>query len=283
MTRPRRDRDRKMIGDCVLAERRKVGSNDYNRALHRLREIDVLIADRFGQIVPPTYLQPFLQVAAFCHPDPHATQAWVQRYAPYVAAQFDEVFEPVRKAMEGRRYNLNLEEAGRILELAFEERQRLHIVTMWAAGMPIKEQRDAAKEEKRKRDRERLAAKRGSKHKPRTEWLSEHQQRPWEAEGISKRTWYYRQKQGIAQVCRAPHKPIAQVCRAPSAQVCRRLENIGDVLQVGRDKRVQTPSIEPTMRDVSSIDHAGSSEEAGQQGPALAPQLDLFGKDDENG
>lgn len=284
MTRPRRERDRKMIGECVLAERRPRTDLSYNRALHRLREIDALIGDRYGQIIPETVLPSFLEVAALCHPDTTATQAWVHRFAPYASPLFTEVFEPVRRAIEGRRYNLNMVDAGALLRLTFDERQRLKIRTMWAADLPIDEQQSAVREAKNKRDRDRLNAKREGKHKPRNEWLAEHNQRPWEAEGIKKRAWYYRQNRQIAQVCRATHKPIAQVCRAASAQVCRGPENTVGVLQGVSDKRVQAPSIEPADEDLSPMtENDLSVMEAGPSRPAVLKQLDLFENEDSDG
>ncbi len=173
MTAPRKARDQKRIGNCILAERRPSrGGNGYSRALHRLVEIDRLIADRFGQFLPPEHLESFLTVAAFCHAAGAAPTGWFQRYAPYALDTFDDVIEPIRRRIEERRWNLNVE-AGQLLALTFDERQRLQIKTMWAADVPVEDKRAVAAA-KKENDRAEKERKRKQKRKPRAVWLAEH-------------------------------------------------------------------------------------------------------------
>lgn len=84
--------------------------------------------------------------------------------------------------------------AGELLELQREERTGLGITTMEAADEPTEERRARKAEEKRDRDRERqIARRRQAGIGPRPAQTTE-MERPWEALGISRRTWFRRQK-----------------------------------------------------------------------------------------
>ena len=266
MTARRRTRDKITVGNCVIAERAGRSTAGYAKALHRLREIDRLIADRHGQFVPVERISDYLAVAAFCHQDTASSLAWMQRYAPSAVAGFDDLFAPVRLEKEGRRWNLSVEDAGARVGLMFEERQRLGITTMWAADMPIAEQKEAIKEAKRERDRTVKAEKRRASRLPRADWLATrtlNRSKPWLAEGIDRATWFRRRKRenatGVSQRAQSVATGVSQT------------ENIGDVPYVVSDQPVAPPALTPEMSDLTS-----SRRRAGSKRPAPNVQLDLF-------
>lgn len=277
MTAQRKSRDKIKVGNCVIAERAGRRSAGYAKALHRLREIDRLIANRHGQFVPVERISGYLAVAAFCHEDAASSLAWVRRYTPAAVAGFDDIFAPVRLEKEGRRWNLSGEDAGARVGLTFEERQRLCISTMWAADMPIAEQKEQIKEAKRERERERIAAKRRAKRLVRTAWLAEHavhRSQPWVSEGISRATWFRRRKPehetGVSRPARNDETGVL-----PQAQRARETgvllpENTFGVPALVSNQPVSTPSIIPEMSDLKS-----PRRRAGFK-PAPNVQLELF-------
>ncbi|MER9306775.1 hypothetical protein [Mesorhizobium sp. M0496] len=278
MTAPRKARDQKKIGKCILAERQAKSRKGYSKALQRLAEVDRLIADRYGQLLPPERLADFLTVATLCLKDAHG---WLNRYAPY-AGDFDTAIDPVKRSIEWRRWNLNVEEAGAKLALTFDERQRLRIVTMWAADLPINEQKAAVAKAKRERERLRIAAKREAK-KPRSEWLADHQierQHPWEAEGISRRTWYRRQQTqdiGTGVLPQARNRSCTGVS-LPAQDIGTGVlltENTFGVLHLISNIPVPTPTIVPAFQDLTS---GMARRVAGPGRPAHPKQLDIFAK-----
>lgn len=271
MTASRKPRDQIKVGNCVIAERRSRARSPYSKALHRLREIDRLIADRFGQFVPAEHLEGFLTVAAFCHGGTtSATLDWCHRFAPYAVLAFDQAFEPIRRRIEGRRWNLNVEEAGRLLALTFDERQRLQIKTMWAADMPVEDQKGAIDRARQERDRLQKAAKRKAKRKPRADWLAEHlthRQQPWKAEGISRATYYRRLKPknetGVSHPAHRNETGVSQI------------ENPSGVLHTVADTLV-SPSIAPDLHDLMTAADTSSRRRAAPRRAAPIGQLDLF-------
>lgn len=176
---------------------RKRSLGDYDRRKHRLREIDTVAKARYGRVLPASAdATPFLTAVAFTANamgvnTQRAVAGWCARFAPHLAARVDDIFPPIRLEVEGRRYDLNADDAADLLGVTFEERQSLSLRTIGACDLTPDAFRVARKEAKRKRDRERLAQKRKAK-RPRSKALM--RVRPWEAEGISRRTWYRRQK-----------------------------------------------------------------------------------------
>ena len=101
-----------------------------------------------------------------------------------------------REAM--RRRNLDKADALAIrLRLTYAERMRLNITTIGACDLDKAGRTRRRKERKRRRDRARAAAKRAARGVvQRTQYLAEclSRVRPWEAEGISRRTWERRRR-----------------------------------------------------------------------------------------
>ncbi|WP_376704189.1 hypothetical protein RQ479_04065 [Mesorhizobium sp. ISC25] len=264
MSSSRTARNQKRIGNCILAERRPRLRGGYSKTLQRLAEVERLIADRYGQFLPLSEVDSFLIVAWKSLKDP---KSWLRRYAPNIV-DVDAVIDPIARSLEWRDWNLNGSDAGTRLQLLVQERQRLRITTMWAADLPIEEQKAAAKAARKERDRVRIAEKRKQERKPREVWLAEHstnRDRPWEAMGIGRRAYYYRLKK--ANCTGVSHLTDADCTRLSP------LENTFGVLDLIDDQSVQSPSLVPTFHDLISD---ASGREAGPSRPARPYQLDMF-------
>lgn len=107
----------------------------------------------------------------------------------FTAAEAAEVIQEARDAPVIR----SADDLGRYLKLDYETRQRLGITTIGSYDADKRERRRRRKE----RDREAKAFKRrqqGAKTRAEYEAASISKAKPWEAEGISRKTWYKRQK-----------------------------------------------------------------------------------------
>jgi hypothetical protein len=93
-----------------------------------------------------------------------------------------------------------------LLDLKYEDRQQLKIFTIGAVDKTKRQRANARKRRKREQDRARKDAKRRERGAPsreqyRAESLS--QTRPWEREGVGRRTWE-RRRERVA-TCSSPH------------------------------------------------------------------------------
>lgn len=111
------------------------------------------------------------------------------------------IISEIHRSREGERpFVMTDVIAGRLLELLREERTGLAITTLEAADESAEARRARKASEKRARDRERQQQVRraaGAVPKPS---VSAEKTRPWEAVGISRRTWFRRQKSADDEV-----------------------------------------------------------------------------------
>jgi hypothetical protein len=107
----------------------------------------------------------------------------------------DEIAEAIEQA-EQRKGLAPADHLAAILGLEYADRQRLAICTIGAVDMTKAKRTIERKERKREKDRIRKAIRRRNRNAlSRSEWLSSNylsRTRPWEQEGISRRTWYRR-------------------------------------------------------------------------------------------
>jgi len=91
--------------------------------------------------------------------------------------------------------------AGELLKLTAEERWACRILTMECVEEPREARQQRVRSEKLDRDRERRRRERlVAGCTPRGPWAaSAEREKPWVAEGVSRRTWYRRQK--VAKAC----------------------------------------------------------------------------------
>lgn len=116
---------------------------------------------------------------------PNRIVSWAAEHVP-VASEADiaVAISEARERNKRRRLMLKAAELGNLLNLTVAERQTLRIRTIRQAGVSDRELKalERAREAERQRKRRRKAGA-----KPRSESLA--QKRPWEAEGISRRTY----------------------------------------------------------------------------------------------
>ena len=192
------------MGKVILLEsRRGKASPAYSRSNHRIREIETIIRSRHGGPVPHTddadaYVQAVAYAYVAINPKKaqRAISSWCATWAPW--AMEDGTIEAALADTEGRKRDLSQYAVAKLLAVRWAERQRLKLRTIAAFDIPRKEQKALAKQKKRETDRERARLKRarsGAKSRQEYEAQSINKAKPWEDEGISRRTWYRRQKQ----------------------------------------------------------------------------------------
>ena len=143
--------------------------------------------------------------------DPHRkVTSTLDTLAPWMRP--DEV-----EAVLAKPFRYGADKLAQRLNLTEADRRRLKVKTIGAVDMTREERKAASKRRKRAAE-EQKRRKQGVK--PRAAYLAESTERakPWEAEGISRATWYRRRTVSNAapmrQVC-DPHIPCVYVGRRP--------------------------------------------------------------------
>lgn len=106
----------------------------------------------------------------------------------YGIERFDDLLEQIKERPKYWKAGA----LGWHLKLTEQERNRLGICTIEAAGVSP-EQRAEINREKRKQKAAEARKAKGAK--PRTEWLAEHAQKPWIEAGISRASWYRQRRE----------------------------------------------------------------------------------------
>lgn len=196
------------IGNCILAEKPKRYRKDWRPSLElmRLREIEKLIRARHGSIVPDpedtddreTCLS-YVRAAALSLAAQDIA-VWCRRWAPWV--RNDELTGIVAQARKRRRM-MTADGVAGLLLVTWAERSQIGLNTFGACDVSKVDRKRLAKERKRHRDRTRQEAKRraaGRKDRKSHEATSLSRLRPWEAEGVSRATWYRRRETQVSRV-----------------------------------------------------------------------------------
>jgi hypothetical protein len=212
----------------------------FSRARKRLRELERIISDRHG-CVPATddadlYLGPvancFYAIAAgrdrSVSVDGIVKLFWFwcqcQRWAPHVSS--DEATEIVRHVHAGSSKLVADDVLGKALRLTYADRDRLKIRAIGCLDADKALRKKLAKARRRERDRLRAAEKRkanGATPRSVYEASSLSKTKPWEAEGISRRTYERRRKKaavrtGDIDASASPH--LADVDASASPHPC---------------------------------------------------------------
>jgi len=180
--------------------------------LLRMREIEKVITSRYGREVPETDDPSIIEAVAYainahCQKVggdfPDALRNWCAVWAPWANARAGEIIRPILNTLVRRRHDLHADKLARLLHVSFNEREMLGLNTIGACDIPPEIRRAIVKNRKRKRDRARQAAIReaeGRQNRTSYEGESLSRTKPWEAEGISRRTWYRRRGTGLSRV-----------------------------------------------------------------------------------
>lgn len=171
-------------------ERRRKG--DARFPLLRVRQLERIITDHHGARLPDDDDgRDFLRVVAhhLAQVDQHRIERWALKWLPEIAP--DELEELIAQAGKGWRWGAD--ELAHEIGLDDAMRKRLKVTTIGAIDCD-KVQRARRRKRKRKAADRVRRAKAGAK--PRAK--SAENLMPWNAEGISRRTWYRRRAQELA-------------------------------------------------------------------------------------
>lgn len=200
-----------LVGRCILGEmpKRHETKAPIRSVLQHKRRIEVesLIRHRHGHYIPDTsgtddmpIVLGYLYTISASGEEP---RGWSRRWMPWFSDP-DALKEAERLCQRSRAKMtvvVSAEDAGKNVVLTLSERELLGITTIAPFDVSKKEAQKLAADRKRQRDRERQRQKRQARGvKPRAEYLakSAEAQKPWEAEGVSRRTWYRRQSIGTS-------------------------------------------------------------------------------------
>jgi hypothetical protein len=112
--------------------------------------------------------------------------SWLATWAPWM--RLDELDAVLAKPLRWRADKL-----GRRLNLTETERSRLNITTIGTVDM-TKDERAAARKARKRQAKREKRRKQGIKPRAEYEASAIGHGKPWEAEGVSKATWYRRQR-----------------------------------------------------------------------------------------
>ncbi|MBX4906919.1 MULTISPECIES: hypothetical protein [Rhizobium] len=193
------------IGDCLLgykAVQRRMRGGRWNHFRGRMREIEKLIRHRHGDIVPEAddafiYVEVIAGLAfvEFGEDFVEVVLGWAARWLPWAEKAAIEVIIYERTKL--RFSPLTADALGHALHQSFAERSALDIRTIGAFDVPKAKRARLQKEKRRQRDRNRKEERRRAAGAvSRADYLdnSLSAARPWEAFGISRRTWERRGK-----------------------------------------------------------------------------------------
>ena len=181
------------IGDCVLgyryASRKGSRRRKVNLTALQARQVHDLHHDRFGQygVLPfADEARPFAIAIAALAPAAKAA-VWISRYC-------DALPEAEQKAILAAAgadpHHWSVDELGSLLDVTVDERDRLSLTNLGIAGMTRAQRKRMSKDRARDRKRAARAAARASEPPK----VSASKEKPWEAFGWSRRTWYRRGK-----------------------------------------------------------------------------------------
>jgi hypothetical protein len=191
------------------------GRLQYNLTTHRLREIELIIAHRWGNVPETDDADIVFEQVADCLLRMHRkrkgawldldesadrVKLWCERWAPW--ASIIECRDAAREALRRKRVD-TADQCGARLRLSYEERTRLRITTIGSFDVNKRERAKRHKERKRIRDRERQATKRAERGAiPRAEYLAQSLARtqPWKRHDIKRRTWERRRRAADSNV-----------------------------------------------------------------------------------
>jgi hypothetical protein len=202
------DKPRHRITSKPTKERRKAKRRPYDQTRHRFGEFKRVIKDLPGGVVPDTddagiYLVPIIRcLRLFCKQNvrPNALtlsqrfQAFVESHAPDVRKEILD--DAMDEAMLSYKIG-NADEAAAQWRISYAQRQRLGLRTIGSYNVNKAGRKRLATKRRRERDRQRKAVERRASGKDeRAVYLAGclSRTKPWEAEGISRRTWERRRK-----------------------------------------------------------------------------------------
>ncbi|NEJ71231.1 hypothetical protein GR197_11895 [Rhizobium phaseoli] len=193
------------VGDCLLgykAVQRRARGGRWNHFRGRMREIEKLIRYRHGDIVPEAddaliYVEVIASLALVEFKDAFVdvVLGWAARWLPWAGKA--DIEEVIYERTKVRYSSLSADALGHALHLSYSERCALDTRTIGAFDVAKGKRARLQKQKRRQRDRSRKEQqRRAAGALTRSDYLANSlsQARPWEAFGISRRTWERRGK-----------------------------------------------------------------------------------------
>ncbi|RWG60476.1 MAG: hypothetical protein EOQ64_01475 [Mesorhizobium sp.] len=254
------------VGRCILAEKPRPSAPFQVTSL-RLRELERIITNRFGVVLPETDdADIFIEVAAYalnarCHQDgldldPVLT-GWCARWAPWALPRAGTVIRPILNKLVGRKYDMKADDVARRLLISMWERTAFELRTIGAHDIPTRVRKGIAKSVKRSNDRARQTAKRRAKGvQPRESWLAAHslsKARPWDAEGISRAQWYRRHGETGPSLVGRTTKSDTLVSSVPAVPLQEAPSWGPSSLTLAEKSFVKTPEGPPSGRNAAVV------------------------------
>lgn len=191
-----------LLGNVILKEKPSRNRSRrrewaFSHEILRLREIEKIIRHRHRNGIPdPTGTDDFETCFAYVRavamtPRCQDVVSWCETWAPWAVYQ-EELVDLVCEERR-RKYMLRSDAVAVLLHVTLKERTALGLKTIGACDVSAEDRKALAKEAKRIRDRTRQEQKRkadGRKDRASYEAASISAAKPWEAEGVSRRTWY---------------------------------------------------------------------------------------------
>ncbi len=178
----------------------------FSLALLRMREIEAVIRHRHGSIIPNPHGTDDVE---FCHaylravaltPGGQDVESWSRKWAPWVEAV---TLENLGCLSRGRKRIIRSDAVANLLLVTMDERTILGLKTIGAFDISKDEREKLSRQRKRERDRDKKSEARrsiGRKDRKSYEAQSFSQMKPWEAKGISRRTWERRRDASMARI-----------------------------------------------------------------------------------
>lgn len=229
-TKKKRDgSEQVMLGKVIMKEkpaRKRARRQDwqYSRELQRIREIEKLIRHRHGAMIPdPAGTDDVEMCLAYPRaialtPRSQDVESWCRKWAPWI----DPVTLHTLAALGvNRRWMIKADAVAKMLMVTMADRSKLGLRTIGACDMTTAERKDLAKANKRERDKNRQECKRrnlGMVDRKSQQAHTLAATKPWEAEGISRRTWFYRQKRDCTATSRVEINRNGDTSVQPASQ-----------------------------------------------------------------
>ena len=178
----------------------------YSIENHRMREIEKIIRHRHGRGIPDPagtddvdLCHAYLQAVAST-PDSQSASSWALVWAPWADPVLLDLLD---RSASGRSKMPPADAVAKMLYVRMAERTLLGLKTIGACDISRHARELSAKERKRERDRNRQEQKRrasGRVDRSSYEATSLTSLKPWEQEGISRRTWERRRVASLSRI-----------------------------------------------------------------------------------
>lgn len=162
---------------------RSLSQRQFNLRSRRAREVDDLVRDRLSAGLIDRDVQAAFAVAVASVTEADAAIAWIRQFCPVLDADALEQIV-TDAAFEPRRWTAT--QFGELLGLTKDELKRLGIRTFRAVGVTGRQM----KLDRKRKHADRERARRARAYKPKAQSIAK--LKPWEAAGISRRSWYRR-------------------------------------------------------------------------------------------